>query len=116
MLAGEKASDKAAGAFVGNSDEAVEGTMLPGDSAVGVLAALQHTGGVWFGWSGETSDAPAADPAVITRGKVRFAGEAVDPWGGQRAVFSATGRVDRRTSAAPGTWSSRPAESWYRAR
>jgi len=40
---------------------------------VGVLAALQHTGGVWFGWSGETSDSPRADPAIITRGKVRFA-------------------------------------------
>jgi polyisoprenoid-binding protein YceI len=27
--------------------------------------------------------------------QVRFVGEAVDPWGGQRAVFSATGRVNR---------------------
>jgi trehalose 6-phosphate synthase len=40
---------------------------------VGVLAALQHTGGVWFGWSGETSDNLAPEPDVITRGKVRFA-------------------------------------------
>jgi trehalose 6-phosphate synthase len=40
---------------------------------VGILAALQHTGGVWFGWSGETSDHPAPDPDVVTRGKVRFA-------------------------------------------
>jgi trehalose 6-phosphate synthase len=41
--------------------------------AVGILAALQHTGGVWFGWSGEMSDTPAADPTLVSRGKVRFA-------------------------------------------
>ena len=40
---------------------------------MGVLAALQHTGGVWFGWSGETSETPAADPQVISRGRIRFA-------------------------------------------
>jgi trehalose 6-phosphate synthase len=38
-----------------------------------MLAALQHTGGVWFGWSGELSNAPTAEPEVITRGKLRFA-------------------------------------------
>ena len=37
----------------------------PGGLAVGVLAALQHTGGVWFGWSGETSDKP--DPRARDR-------------------------------------------------
>jgi len=45
----------------------------PGGLAVGVLAALQHTGGVWFGWSGETSDRPTGEPEVVTRGNVRFA-------------------------------------------
>jgi trehalose 6-phosphate synthase len=40
---------------------------------VGVLAALHHTGGVWFGWSGETSETPAEEPAVVTRGNIRFA-------------------------------------------
>jgi trehalose 6-phosphate synthase len=40
---------------------------------VGVLAALQHTGGVWFGWSGETSETPANEPAIHTRGNIRFA-------------------------------------------
>jgi hypothetical protein len=39
MLAREKASQKAAGAFIGSSDEAVEGTMLSGHSAIGVLSA-----------------------------------------------------------------------------
>jgi trehalose 6-phosphate synthase len=40
---------------------------------VGVLAALRHTGGLWFGWSGETSETPAAEPQVLTRGNIRFA-------------------------------------------
>jgi trehalose 6-phosphate synthase len=40
---------------------------------VGVLAALRHTGGVWFGWSGETSEVPAEQPEVLTRGNIRFA-------------------------------------------
>jgi trehalose 6-phosphate synthase len=40
---------------------------------VGVLAALRHTGGVWFGWSGETSDTPPEDPEVFTRGNIKFA-------------------------------------------
>jgi trehalose 6-phosphate synthase len=40
---------------------------------VGVLAALRHTGGVWFGWSGETSEVPAQEPEVLTRGNIRFA-------------------------------------------
>ena len=40
---------------------------------MGVLAALHHTGGVWFGWSGETSETPAEVPEVVTRGNIRFA-------------------------------------------
>jgi trehalose 6-phosphate synthase len=38
-----------------------------------VLAALQHTGGTWFGWSGETSEHPAEYPEVTVRGNIRFA-------------------------------------------
>jgi trehalose 6-phosphate synthase len=41
--------------------------------AVGVLAALQQTGGLWFGWSGETAETPAAEPEILTRGNIRFA-------------------------------------------
>jgi hypothetical protein len=41
VLAGEKASDEPAGAFIGGSDEAVEGTMLSGHSAVGVFSAAR---------------------------------------------------------------------------
>ena len=40
---------------------------------MGVLAALRHTGGLWFGWSGETSETPGESPAVLTRGDIRFA-------------------------------------------
>lgn len=44
-----------------------------GGLAVGLLAAMGHTGGVWFGWSGETVAEPAADPRVVTDGNIRFA-------------------------------------------
>jgi trehalose 6-phosphate synthase len=45
----------------------------PGGLAVGLLAALQHTGGLWFGWSGETAESDDCDPEVLVRGNVRFA-------------------------------------------
>jgi trehalose 6-phosphate synthase len=51
----------------------------PGGLAVGVLAALQHTGGVWFGWSGETSENPASEAEIVARGKVRFATIDLEP-------------------------------------
>jgi len=38
-----------------------------------VLAALRHTGGLWFGWSGETAEKPAEEPTTLTRGHIRFA-------------------------------------------
>ncbi|HUI61172.1 MAG TPA: trehalose-6-phosphate synthase [Steroidobacteraceae bacterium] len=44
-----------------------------GGLAVGVLAALRHTGGLWFGWSGQTSPEPAECPDVLQRGTVGFA-------------------------------------------
>ena len=56
----------------------------PGGLAVGVLAALQHTGGLWFGWSGETAEEPSAEPEILVRGNVRFA--TIDL---QRAEFEA---------------------------
>src|SRR5688572_26180400 len=45
----------------------------PGGLAVGVLAALRHTGGVWFGWSGETTAEAPAQAEVLTRENIRFA-------------------------------------------
>jgi trehalose 6-phosphate synthase len=45
----------------------------PGGLAVGVLSALRHTGGLWFGWSGETSPEAQGTPEILTRENVRFA-------------------------------------------
>jgi trehalose 6-phosphate synthase len=36
-----------------------------GGLAVAVLAALRSSGGIWFGWSGEVNDTPAAAPTLI---------------------------------------------------
>lgn len=53
--------------------------VAPGGLAVGVLSALQHTGGLWFGWSGETAEKPAGEPEVTGRGNVRFATIDLEP-------------------------------------
>jgi trehalose 6-phosphate synthase len=45
----------------------------PGGLAVGILGALHHTGGLWFGWSGETRDEPGTQPHVTVRDNIRFA-------------------------------------------
>jgi len=41
VLAGEEAGYQAAGALVGSGDKAIEGTMLPGHSAAGMLSAAR---------------------------------------------------------------------------
>jgi GH15 family glucan-1,4-alpha-glucosidase len=45
----------------------------PGGLAVGVLAAMQARGGLWFGWSGQVahreSDEPDASPATASRSR-----------------------------------------------
>src|SRR5690242_5277845 len=38
---------------------------VSGGLAVAVLAALRSSGGIWFGWSGEVNDTPAAAPTLI---------------------------------------------------
>ena len=40
---------------------------------MGLLSALRHTGGIWFGWSGETSEEPSPEPEVLTRDNISFA-------------------------------------------
>jgi trehalose 6-phosphate synthase len=47
--------------------------VAPGGLAVGILGALQHTGGLWFGWSGETCDEAPGQPRVLVRDNIRFA-------------------------------------------
>ena len=49
-----------------------EGRPAAGGLAIGVLDALKETGGVWFGWSGETIAEPRP-PQIDLRGKVTYA-------------------------------------------
>jgi trehalose 6-phosphate synthase len=51
----------------------------PGGLAVGILGALEHTGGMWFGWSGETPDEPRTQPQVMVRDNIRFATIELNP-------------------------------------
>lgn len=44
-----------------------------GGLAVGLLAAMSRTGGVWLGWSGETTEAPAEEPQTVTDGNISYA-------------------------------------------
>jgi len=44
-----------------------------GGLAVGILAALQEHGGIWFGWNGKTTDGDPQDAMVIDVGNIRYA-------------------------------------------
>jgi trehalose 6-phosphate synthase len=44
----------------------------PGGLAVGILAALRLAKGIWFGWSGNTSERAASDPHVAEQDGIRF--------------------------------------------
>jgi trehalose 6-phosphate synthase len=46
---------------------------VAGGLAVGVLAALEKRGGVWFGWSGKTAAQEPGAAKVVTAGNVRYA-------------------------------------------
>ncbi len=48
-------------------------TAAPGGLAVGVLSALQKSGGLWFGWDGDLVDAEPGDPVIYIRNGVSFA-------------------------------------------
>jgi trehalose 6-phosphate synthase len=50
-----------------------EGGPAAGGLAVGVYDALKETGGMWFGWSGETQTGAAAPIRIEERGPVTFA-------------------------------------------
>jgi len=43
-----------------------------GGLAVGLQSALHRSGGVWFGWSGKTSDTPAAEPEIVEKEGIRY--------------------------------------------
>jgi len=44
-----------------------------GGLAVAMREALRRNGGLWFGWSGELTDEPAATPRIVEAGKVTYA-------------------------------------------
>jgi trehalose 6-phosphate synthase len=45
----------------------------PGGLAVGILSALKRTGGLWFGWGGETCDGEPGEPDIHIREGVTYA-------------------------------------------
>jgi trehalose 6-phosphate synthase len=45
----------------------------PGGLAIGILSALKRTGGLWFGWGGETVEQEPGDPDVHIRDGVTYA-------------------------------------------
>src|SRR4029453_1961865 len=45
----------------------------PGGLAVGVLAALEQTGGMWFGWSGKLGSGIYSEPEVVQKDRITYA-------------------------------------------
>jgi trehalose 6-phosphate synthase len=48
-------------------------TAAPGGLAVGVLAAMRARGGLWFGWSGETTGQEPGEPEITIRDSLTYA-------------------------------------------
>jgi trehalose 6-phosphate synthase len=48
-------------------------SVVPGGLAVGVLGALKHTGGMWFGWGGELTDEEPGEVEIQIRDGVTYA-------------------------------------------
>jgi trehalose 6-phosphate synthase len=48
-------------------------SVIPGGLAVGVLGALKHTGGMWFGWGGELTDEEPGEVEMQIRDGVTYA-------------------------------------------
>src|SRR5271170_5691591 len=44
-----------------------------GGLAVAIRCALQQSGGIWFGWSGEVQETAHTEPNVATDGQLTFA-------------------------------------------
>ncbi|MGO8915811.1 MAG: alpha,alpha-trehalose-phosphate synthase (UDP-forming) [Stellaceae bacterium] len=44
-----------------------------GGLAVGILAALRRSGGMWFGWSGEVGDAPSGTTEIVESDEITYA-------------------------------------------
>jgi trehalose 6-phosphate synthase len=50
----------------------------PGGLAVGLIAAMQARGGLWFGWDGETTEGAIEPPTVIHKGDISYAATHLD--------------------------------------
>src|ERR1700736_1020806 len=44
-----------------------------GGLAVAIRSALQQSGGIWFGWSGEVVEDPTDEPGIAVDGSLTFA-------------------------------------------
>ena len=44
-----------------------------GGLAVAIHAALENSGGIWFGWSGKVEEAAASEPETVSRGPLTYA-------------------------------------------
>src|SRR6201997_1741757 len=44
-----------------------------GGLAVAIRSALQQSGGIWFGWSGEVQDTVRTEPSLVADGPLTFA-------------------------------------------
>ena len=49
------------------------GVKSAGGLAVGILAALEEHGGVWFGWNGKTTQGEPGDAVLKKKGKITYA-------------------------------------------
>lgn len=58
---------------ISNRVAAPSGGKSAGGLAVGILAALRQSGGIWFGWGGRTCHGEPSEPKLEQRGGVTFA-------------------------------------------
>lgn len=49
------------------------GRRAPGGLAVGIMAALNESGGLWFGWSGEVADTVPIRVHTVEQDGISFA-------------------------------------------
>jgi trehalose 6-phosphate synthase len=49
------------------------GGAAAGGLAVGIMAALEEHGGMWFGWNGKLTDTDSRDPEILRRDNIEFA-------------------------------------------
>jgi trehalose 6-phosphate synthase len=58
---------------ISNRVAAPSGGKSAGGLAVGILAALRQSGGIWFGWGGKTCRGEPSEPKLELRGDITFA-------------------------------------------